>query len=108
MTKYRLMFLLSKRENLEDLYKFDVIDIDGEIKYREFETLEEVDTYVEDLLNKGEYSREEISVVQVKEYDIFTNISNTISTVSDKIIPKTTIYYDENTDSFYSHIYETE
>lgn len=108
MTKYRLMFLLSKRDNLNSLYKFDIANIDGEKTYREFDTAEEVDSYVENLLNNERYSRDEIVVVQVKEYDISTNISNTISTVSDKIIPKTTIYYDKNTDNFYSHTYETE
>ena len=55
MTKYRLMFLLSKRENLGDLYKFDTTEIDDKIVYREFETLEEADSYVETLLNQQGY-----------------------------------------------------
>ena len=70
MTKYRLMFLLSKRDNLEDLYKYDTTDINGETYYREFETLEEADAYVEVLLNQQGYSKEDILLVCEKEFDV--------------------------------------
>ena len=70
MTKYRLMFLLSKRENLEDLYKYDTTDINGETYYREFETLEEADSYVEVLLNQQGYSKEDILLVREREFDV--------------------------------------
>lgn len=76
MTKYRLMFLLSKRENLEDLYKFDTTEIDDKIVYREFETLEEADSYVETLLNQQGYSKEDIIVVREKEFDVGVKIKD--------------------------------
>lgn len=76
MTKYRLMFLLSKRENLGDLYKFDTTEIDDKIVYREFETLEEADGYVETLLNQQGYSKEDIIVVREKEFDIGVKIKD--------------------------------
>ena len=76
MTKYRLMFLLSKRDNLEDLYKYDTTTIDGEIVYREFETLEEADAYVETLLNQQGYSKEDIMVVCEREFDVEVKISD--------------------------------
>lgn len=76
MTKYRLMFLLSKRENLGDLYKFDTTEIDDKIVYREFETLEEADSYVETLLNQQGYSKEDIIVVREKEFDIGVKIKD--------------------------------
>lgn len=104
--KYRVMFLVSKRSNYQDLYKFDTTKIDQELQYREFDTIEEVDLYVENLLNEGKYSMNEILVVQVKHYDIFTNIYNSISVDKDEIITKTTIYYDKNTNEYYCHKYK--
>ena len=74
MSKYRLMFLLSKRKNLEDLYRYDTTDINGQKSYREFETLEEADSYVENLLNNHGYSKEDILVVSEREFDVSVNI----------------------------------
>lgn len=70
MSKYRIMFLLSKKENLNDLYKFDTTEIDGEVFYREFSTLEEADTYIEILLNQQGYSKEDILLVREKEFNV--------------------------------------
>ena len=106
--KYRLMFLVSPRNNYDNLYKFDTTTINDVTQYREFDTLEEVDTYVENLLNNSKYSRSDIMVVQVKDYEIFTDIYNTISTISDRIIPRTTIYYDKNTEEYYLHTSKNE
>lgn len=105
--KYRVMFLVSKRDNYESLYKFDITTIDNNIQYKEFDTLEQADDYVEFLLNNSKYSKDEILVVQIKDYDIFTNIHNTISVVSDKIIPRKMIYYNKDEDNFYLHVYDT-
>lgn len=70
MSKYRVMFLLSKRDNLEDLYKYDTTEIDGQVLYREFDTVEEVDAYVETLLNDQNYSKDEILVVREREFTV--------------------------------------
>lgn len=70
MSKYRIMFLLSKKENLNDLYKFDTTEIDGEVFYREFSTLEEADAYIETLLNQQGYSKEDILLVREKEFNV--------------------------------------
>lgn len=70
MSKYRVMFLLSKKENLNDLYKFATTEIDGEVSYREFTTLEEADAYIETLLNQQGYSKEDILLVREKEFDV--------------------------------------
>ena len=74
MSKYRLMFLLSKRNNLQNLYKYDTTDIDGQTTYREFDTLEEADIYVENLLNNHGYSKEDILVVNERDFDVSVNI----------------------------------
>lgn len=111
MTKYRIMFLLSQRENLGSLYKFDTTKIDNETLYREFDTLEAADSYVETLLNKSGYSKNDVLVVQVKDYDISTNIEESGSgteepvdpTSEDKEIPESTIYYNKDTDSYFLH-----
>ena len=70
MSKYRVMFLLSKKENLNDLYKFATTEIDGVVSYREFATLEEADAYIETLLNQQGYSKEDILLVREKEFDV--------------------------------------
>ena len=38
--KYRLMFLVSPRNNYDDLYKFDTTTINDVTQYRDFDTLE--------------------------------------------------------------------
>lgn len=70
MSKYRVMFLLSKKENLNDLYKFATTEIDGKVFYREFTTLEEADAYIETLLNQQGYSKEDILLVREKEFEV--------------------------------------
>ena len=110
MTKYRIMFLLSQRENLGSLYKFDTTKI-NETLYREFDTLEAADAYVETLLNKSGYSKNDVLVVRVKDYDISTNIEESgsgteepVDPISeDKEIPESTIYYNKYTDSYFLH-----
>lgn len=71
---YRLMFVEQERENLETIYKFDTIEIDGVTQYREFTTEQELDTYIEDLLNDGGYAKKDFIVVSVVDYDVETDI----------------------------------
>lgn len=71
---YRLMFVEQERENLETVYRFDTIEIDGVTQYREFTTEQELDTYIEDLLNGGGYAKKDFIVVSVVDYDVETDI----------------------------------
>lgn len=71
---YRLMFVEQERENLETVYRFDTIEIDGVTQYREFTTEQELDTYIEDLLNDGGYAKKDFIVVSVVDYDVETDI----------------------------------
>lgn len=71
---YRLMFVEQERENLETVYKFDTIEIDGVTQYREFTTEQELDTYIENLLNDGGYAKKDFIVVSVVDYDVETDI----------------------------------
>ena len=70
MSKYRIMLLLSKKDDLGNLYKYDTTEIDGQVLYREFDTVEEVDAYVETLLNDQNYSKDEILVVREREFTV--------------------------------------
>ena len=71
---YRLMFVEQERENLETVYRFDTIEIDGVTQYREFTTEQELDTYIEDLLNDGGYAKKDFIVVSVVDYDVEADI----------------------------------
>ena len=71
---YRIMFVAQEKPNYETVYKFDTTEIDGEIKYREFSTEQELDTYVESLLNEGGYAKKDFIVVSVKDYNVESDI----------------------------------
>lgn len=71
---YRIMFVVQEKSNLETIYKFDTIELNGEIKYREFSTDQELDTYVEDLLNDKGYAKKDFIVVSVKDYSVEADI----------------------------------
>ena len=77
---YRIMFAVQQKSNYETVYKFDTVELDGEIKYREFVSETELDTYVESLLNEGGYAKKDFIVVSVTDYDveadIFKNVTN--------------------------------
>lgn len=85
MSKYRVMFLLSKKENLNDLYKFATTEIDGEVFYREFSTLEEADAYIETLLNQQGYSKEDILLVREKEFNVCIKLRIVVLENQDKM-----------------------
>lgn len=74
MTIYRIMFVVQEKSNLETIYKFDTTEIDGEIKYREFNTETSLDDYVEYLLNEGGYAKKDFIVVSVKDYNVKSDI----------------------------------
>lgn len=76
---YRIMFVVQERENLETVYKFDTIEIDGEIQYREFNTETALDDYVEYLLNEGGYSKKDFIVVSVVDYDVEADIFDNVT-----------------------------
>lgn len=74
MTVYRIMFAVQSKNDLETIYKFDTIEVDGEIKYREFNTETALDDYVEYLLNEGGYAKKDFIVVSVKDYNVKSDI----------------------------------
>ena len=71
---YRILELVSKKDNHQSLYKFQTTEIDGVIQPREFETDESLDEYVEDLLNNKGYAKSDFLVVSVKEYGVKADI----------------------------------
>lgn len=74
MTVYRIMFVVQEKNNLETIYKFDTTEVDGEVKYREFNTETSLDDYVEYLLNEGGYAKKDFIVVSVKDYNVKSDI----------------------------------
>lgn len=76
---YRIMFAVQEKPNYETVYKFDTVETDGEIKYREFTTEQELDTYVESLLNEGGYAKKDFIVVSVTDYDVEANIFKNVT-----------------------------
>ena len=71
---YRIMFVEKEKDNLGNIYRFDTIDIDGEIKYREFKTETEIDDYVEYLLNDAGYAKKDFIVVSIRDYNVDADI----------------------------------
>ena len=71
---YRIMFAVQQKSNYGTVYKFDTVELDGEIKYREFVSETELDTYVEYLLNEGGYAKKDFIVVSVKHYNVKSDI----------------------------------
>lgn len=71
---YRIMFVEKEKDNLGNIYRFDTIDIDGEIKYREFKTETELDDYVEYLLNDAGYAKKDFIVVSIRDYNVDADI----------------------------------
>ena len=71
---YRIMFVEKEKDNLGNIYGFDTIDIDGEIKYREYKTETELDDYVEYLLNDAGYAKKDFIVVSIRDYNVDADI----------------------------------
>jgi hypothetical protein len=55
-------------------YVFKTHNVDGVIKPIEFSTLEELDVYVEDLLNNKGYAKSDFIIVEVKDYTISSDL----------------------------------
>lgn len=73
--KYYIMTVKSQRDNFGSLYQFlTTTAIDNEISPVEFNSDEELDIYVEDMLNNGGYSKDDFVIIQIKDYDIKTDI----------------------------------
>lgn len=71
--KYKIMFVVSKKDNLESLYKFETTEIDKTIQYKEYTTELDLENRVIELLSKG-YSKDDFIIVTVKDYNIDTDI----------------------------------
>lgn len=71
---YRIMFVEKEKDDLGNIYRFDTIDIDGEIKYREFKTETELDDYVEYLLNDAGYAKKDFIIVSIRDYNVKSDI----------------------------------
>ena len=73
--KYYIMTVKSQRDNFGSLYQFlTTTAIDNEISPVEFDSDEELDIYVEDMLNNGGYSKDDFVIIQIKDYDIKIDI----------------------------------
>lgn len=70
---YRIMFVASKKNNLESLYKFETTEIDGQIYYKDYTTELDLENRVKELLNSG-YSKSDFVIVSVKNYNIETDL----------------------------------
>lgn len=71
---YRIMLLKNKRENYESLYAYKTQTVDGVIAPIEFSTDEELDVYVEDMLNNKGYAKSDFIIVDVKDYKVSADI----------------------------------
>ena len=71
---YRIMVLVSEKEDYGSLYKYlTITNIDGKIVPYEAATLEELDTQVENMLN-GNYAKKDFIIVQATDYNIGADI----------------------------------
>lgn len=75
MKNYRIMFVASKKDNLESLYKFETTEIDGIVQYKEYDNLTDVADRAVELLSNG-YSKDDFIIVTVKDYNIDTDIDD--------------------------------
>ncbi len=71
---FRIMNVKEQGKDYSSSYVFKTHNVDGVIKPIEFETLEELDTYVEDLLNNKGYAKSDFIIVEVKDYTISSDI----------------------------------
>jgi len=68
---YRIMLVKSKRDKFASLYQWmtETSD-DGEVAIVEFETEDELDAKVENMLNDGGYAKSDFIVVKLVNYTI--------------------------------------
>lgn len=70
---YRLL-VNKKEDGKNSLYNFLTKTVNGVVEYEEFSTDVELDTYIEDVLNKGLYKKTDLIPVEVKDYSISADI----------------------------------
>lgn len=68
--------MLKKEDGIDytSTYVFKTHNVDGTNLPIEFETLEELDRYVEDLLNNKGFAKSDFIIVEVKDYNIVADI----------------------------------
>ena len=66
---YKIMLVKSKRCECQSLYQFLTTTVDDVVKPVEFETIEELDAFVESMINNG-YSKSDFIIVHVIDYEI--------------------------------------
>lgn len=71
---FRIMNVKEQGKDYSSTYQFKTHNVDGVIKPIEFETLEELDVYVEDLLNNKGYAKSDFIIVEVKDYTISSDL----------------------------------
>lgn len=71
---YRLL-IKKKDDDKNSLYNFLTKTINGVEEYEEFSTSTELDTYIEDVLNKGLYKKTDLIPVEIVNYSISTDIN---------------------------------
>ena len=71
---YRIMEVKEKGIDYTSTYVFKTHNVDGSILPIEFETLTELDEYVEDLLNNKGYAKSDFIIVEVTDYNVYADI----------------------------------
>ena len=66
---YRIMIVKAKKDDYKSLYQYLTTTIDGATCPIEFETKEELDTYVESMLN-SDYAKSDFIVIKHIDYTI--------------------------------------
>lgn len=67
---YKIMLVTSHRDRYESLYKFKTEVVHDEVLPVELQTKEDLDAYVEEMLNNEGYSKKDFIIVRVIDYDI--------------------------------------
>ena len=67
---YRIMVVKSERSNYASLYQYLTTVVDDVIVPVEYETKEDLDAKVEEMLNDGGYSKSDFIIVNVVDYTI--------------------------------------
>ena len=67
---YRIMTVVSARDNYQSLYKYMTTTIDGETIPLELQTKEDLDAKVEKLLNEDGLAKKDFIIVQEIDYSI--------------------------------------
>ena len=67
---YRIMVVKSERSNYASLYQYLTTVVDDVIVPVEYETKEDLDAKVEEMLNDGGYSQSDFIIVNVVDYTI--------------------------------------